>query len=379
LSKKVAILVLEDGSVFEGTPFGSEVEAEGEVVFNTCMTGYQEVCSDPSYRGQMVVMTHPQIGNYGVTAEVSESVQPWLAALIVRDYAPYHHHWQSQESLSDWLARHGVPGVQGIDTRALTKLLRTKGTQRARLFLREASPDDSELEAMLNETQQVRSLSEKDLVTEVSGAGSKADVLQVGYRGDGPHIITLDCGVKHNIIRSLVQRGARVTNLTHRTTLDEMMSFAPDGVLVCNGPGDPAMLDAVVETCRGLLSARVPLFGICLGHQILGRAIGATTSRLKFGHHGGNHPVKESVTGRVDITSQNHEFQVDADSIPVESGFYVSHRNLNDGSVEGLAHSALPAFSVQYHPEGCPGPQDNQYLFDRFISMVKDAGGSRAR
>lgn len=372
MSSKRALLVLEDGSVFDGIPFGADAEAEGEVVFNTSMTGYQEACSDPSYRGQMVVMTYPQIGNYGVSAEASESSQPWLAALIVRDCAPFHHHWQGQESLNDWLARHGVPAIQGVDTRALTRVLRDKGTQRARLYVREASPDETELESMLNEVQRVVSLSEKDLVSEVSGAGAKADVLRVGVSGNGPHIVAVDCGVKYNILRSLVAKGARVTVVQHDLTFQEIMDLHPDGVLLCNGPGDPANLQQVVETCRGLLQARVPLFGICLGHQLLARAIGATTSLLKFGHHGGNHPVKELASGRVYITSQNHEFQVEAESIPAESGFFVSHRSLNDGSVEGLAHPTLPAFSVQYHPEGCPGPQDNQYLFDRFITMVKD-------
>lgn len=371
MSEKRAILILEDGSTFVGTPFGAGVDAEGEVVFNTCMTGYQEVCTDPSYRGQMVVMTHPQIGNYGISPVGMESVQPWLAALIVRDYAPYHHHWQSQTSLGDWLAQRGAPGIQGIDTRALTRVLRTKGTMRARLFQRQAQPDDPELERMLESVQQVRSLSEKDLVSEVSGAGAKADVLQVGHQLSGPHVVLLDCGVKHNIIRSMVRRGARVTNVHHAATKREIMDLKPDGILLCNGPGDPARLSMTVETVRGLLQTGLPMMGICLGHQILGRALGATTSRLKFGHHGGNHPVKEVATGRVNITSQNHEFQLDAGSIPPESGFFVSHVNLNDGSVEGLAHPTLPVFSVQYHPEGSPGPMDNQYLFDRFVEILK--------
>lgn len=372
MSKKLAILVLEDGSTFVGTPFGAGVDAEGEVVFNTCMTGYQEVCTDPSYRGQMVVMTHPQIGNYGISPVNNESVRPWVAALIVRDYAPYHHHWQSEVSLGDWLASYGVPGVQGIDTRALTRVLRTRGTMRAKLFQREAEPEDLELERMLETVQQVRSLSEKDLVGEVSGAGAEADVLQVGQQGTGPHIVLVDCGVKHNIVRSLVRRGARVTNVRHAATTREILDLDPDGVLLCNGPGDPASLVRTVNTVRGLLETSLPVMGICLGHQILGLAVGATTSRLKFGHHGGNHPVKDLTTGRVDITSQNHEFQVDAGSLPPESGFYVSHLNLNDGSVEGLAHPSKPVFSVQYHPEGSPGPQDNQYLFDRFLEMIKN-------
>ncbi|MHB0867847.1 MAG: glutamine-hydrolyzing carbamoyl-phosphate synthase small subunit [Chloroflexota bacterium] len=374
MSKKIAILMLEDGSAFVGTPFGAEVEAEGEVVFNTSMTGYQEVCTDPSYRGQMVVMTHPQIGNYGTSPGSNESVRPWLAALIVREYAPYHHHWQSESSLGDWLALHGVPGLQGIDTRALTRLLRTRGTMRARLFLREAQPEDPEMEAMLGDVQQVRSLSEKDLVGEVSGSGAQADVLRVGQQGSGPHVVLLDYGVKHNIVRSLVWRGAKVTNVSHAATVDEVIELKPDGVLLCNGPGDPASLVQTVETVRGLLRTRIPMMGICLGHQVLGLAIGATTSRLKFGHHGGNHPVKDLITGRVDVTSQNHEFQVESDSIPADGGFFVNRVNLNDGSVEGLAHPSLPVFSVQYHPEGSPGPQDNQYLFDRFLEMVKQGG-----
>ncbi len=363
--------MLEDGSTFVGTPFGAEVGAEGEVVFNTSMTGYQEVCSDPSYRGQMVVMTHPQIGNYGISREAYESTRPWVAALIVRDYAPYHHHWQAEESLHQWLAEHGVPGLQSVDTRAITRLLRDKGTMRAMLFQRDAQPEDTELEVLLDSVRHVPSLSDKDLVGEVSGAGSEADVLRVGQSGDGPHVVLLDCGVKHNIIRSLVRRGAKVTNLRHAASTSQILDLNPDGVLLCNGPGDPASLAQVVDTTRVLLSTELPILGICLGHQILGRAIGATTSRIKFGHHGGNHPVKELATGRVNITSQNHEFQVDAASIPPESGFYVSHVNLNDGSVEGLAHPSRPVFSVQYHPEGSPGPQDNQYLFDRFLEMIK--------
>jgi len=371
LSKRVAVLVLEDGSVFTGTPFGAEVGAEGEVVFNTSMTGYQEMCSDASYRGQMVVMTHPQIGNYGVSRVSDESTRPWVAALIVRDYAPYYHHWQGEEGLDEWLARYGVPAMQGVDTRAITRVLREKGTMRAMLFQREAAPEDTELEEMLDEVQHVTALTDKDLVGEVSGAGSEADVLRVGHEGTGPHVVLVDVGVKHNIIRSLVRRGVRVTNLRHVATTRQILDLNPDGVLLCNGPGDPASLTQVVGTTRGLLQTRIPIFGICLGHQILGLAIGASTSRIRFGHHGGNHPVKELATGKVNITSQNHEFQVDAASILPESGFYVSHVNLNDGSVEGLAHPSRPVFSVQYHPEGSPGPQDNQYLFDRFIDMIK--------
>jgi carbamoyl-phosphate synthase small subunit len=249
---------------------------------------------------------------------------------------------------------------------------------RARLYHRDAQPDDTELEAMLASVHSIPPLSRKNLVDEVTGAGAEADVLRVGHEKGGPHVVLVDSGVKHNIIRSLVRRGAKVTNLRHPATAQAIQDLAPDGVLLCNGPGDPASLAMLVEATRHLVKAGVPLFGICLGHQVLGLAIGATTSRIKFGHHGGNHPVKDVTTGRVDITSQNHEFQVDGASIPAESGFFVSHVNLNDGTVEGLAHPELPAFSVQYHPEGNPGPQDSQYLFDRFLEVIKQHRGDES-
>ncbi len=378
-----AVLVLEDGSFFVGEPFGARVDAEGEVVFNTSMTGYQEICTDPSYRGQMVLLTHPQVGNYGVFGLASESTVPWIAALLVRDLAPFHHHWRAEESLDSYLSRHGVAGLQGIDTRAIVRRLRTRGTMRA--VLRQTAYDglaDVRLAIAWEEARNVTPLSQRPVVAEVSGAGLAAVDGDLGQpsrsaAGQGPHIALLDCGVKHNIIRSLERRGARVSVLPWNATLDDILALGPDGVLVSNGPGDPASIHQTVRTVRGLLDRRVPLMGICLGHQALGLAIGATTSRLKYGHHGGNHPVKDLLTGKVYITTQNHEFQVDRDSIPSDSGFFASHVSLNDGSLEGLTHPELPAFSVQFHPEGCPGPQDNQYLFDRFISLVRLARNGR--
>jgi len=390
-----AILVLEDGSAFRGFAFGASCDAEGEVVFNTGMTGYQEIATDPSYRGQMVVLTYPLIGNYGVATPDEESVRPWIAGLIVRDYYADYSNWRAEDDLARYLQRAGVPAIRGVDTRALTRRLRTRGTMRAVLTRYGGEPD---LAALTERARSVTPLGEKDLVGETSAKesyryegpdGPLPQPLPGAGRGEGspfprgeggqgvrsvpPRVVVVDCGVKHNILRSLRRRGAEVLVVPHTATAEDVLSLRPDGVVVANGPGDPATLPSQVEMVRGLLASRLPLMGICLGHQLLGQAIGGTTSRLKFGHHGGNHPVKDLTTGRVHVTSQNHEFQVDARSIPPESGFFVSHVNLNDGSVEGLAHPTLPVFSVQYHPEGSPGPQDNQYLFDRFLRLVEGA------
>ena len=362
-----AMLVLEDGSAFRGFAFGALVDAEGEVVFNTGMTGYQEISTDPSYRGQMVVMTYPLIGNYGVTRGDAESGRPWIAALIVRSYYEDYSNWNAERELDGYLRDAGVPAMYGVDTRALTRRLRSRGTMRAVLAHCTGEPD---LPALTTRAKLVTPLSEKQLVHETATNQTYSFVLP-GVSGTGHgRVVVVDCGIKLNILRSLRRRGAEVIVVPHLATAAEVLALRPDGVLVGNGPGDPATLPAEVETVRGLLAAGIPLMGICLGHQILGLAIGGTTSRLPFGHHGGNHPVKDFATGRVHITSQNHEFQVDADSIPADSGFAVSQINLNDGSVEGLAHSTRPVFSVQYHPEGSPGPQDNQYLFDRFLDLV---------
>ena len=367
------VLVLEDGTVYPGTMFGAAAEAAAEVVFNTGMTGYQEICTDPSYRGQMVVLTHPQVGNYGVDEAVAESTRPWVAALIVRELATFPHHWSAAQSLEDYLARHGVPGLQEVDTRALTRRLRTRGTMCGILAPVPAGGLSAPYaEDLVARARGLASISDQAVVDEVAGAAVAAvSSSPTGEAGQGHgSVVVLDCGAKHNIVRSLRRRGFDVAVIEPTADLAAVRALQPAGIVLANGPGDPAALPQVVALVRGLLDGEVPVMGICLGHQLLGLAAGATTSRLKFGHHGGNHPVKDLRTGRVHVTSQNHEFQVDAGSLPPGSGFYVSHVNLNDGSVEGLAHRERPIFSVQFHPEGCPGPQDNQYLFDYFLDEL---------
>jgi carbamoyl-phosphate synthase small subunit len=371
-----ACLALEDRRVFFGHSFGSRTESEAEVVFNTSMAGYQEIATDPSYHGQMVVLTHPQIGNYGVQAEAMESKQPWVAALIVRDLAAAPNHWLASGDLDNYLQGAGVPGIQGVDTRALTRHLRTHGTMRAVLGrIDPASPLGEQVDRLRERARRVTPLSEKNLVAEACAPDSvrtpSARPLTTEPPRFKPRIALVDCGVKHNIARSLTARGAEVIPLRWEAGIDDVLDSRVDGVVLSNGPGDPEQMDTAVELARELANRAIPTLGICLGHQVLGRAAGGTTSRLGYGHHGGNHPVRELGTGRVHITSQNHEFQVDAESIPGASGYFVSMVNLNDGSVEGLAHRELPIFSVQYHPEGCPGPQDNQYVFERFLRMVE--------
>ena len=362
-----AALALEDGSVFVGVPFGAAVDAEGEVVFNTGMTGYQEICTDASYHGQLVVLTHPQIGNYGVSRAAQEAERPWLAALIVRELASRPHHWESEESLDRYLARWNVPGIQGVDTRALTRRLRSRGALRA--VLRQSGPEGftaDELARLARDATRVTPLSDKQLVADVSRRGRTA-----AEGMDGPaRIVLVDYGYKANIARSLRRRGASVELMPWDAGADRILAARPDGIVLSNGPGDPARLADAVSSARRLIPSGIPIMGICLGHQILGQAAGASTSRLPFGHHGGNHPVKDLATGRVAITSQNHEFQVEPGPALQANGFDVSHVSLNDGSVEGLRHRELPVFSVQFHPEGCPGPQDSQPQFDRLMDLV---------
>jgi carbamoyl-phosphate synthase large subunit len=376
--KRYAALVLEDGRAFVGEALGAEGVGEGEVVFNTAMTGYQEVLTDPSYAGQMVCMTYPLQGNYGVRDADAESSRPWARALIVRWACPVPSHHSSQASLDEYLRRWKVPAITEIDTRALTRHLRTHGALRAVLTHESKAPGQARLAELAAAARRVTPLSEQDLVAETSRTSKEEWLeglppeLRRGQHADGAglSIAVVDYGVKTNILRSLRERGCRVIVLPHTATWADIEAAGADGLVLSNGPGDPAVLDGPVELARRALG-RIPTFGICLGHQILGRAAGASTSRLPFGHHGANHPVKDLETGRVHITSQNHEFQVDAASIPA-GDFFVSQRNLNDGSVEGLGHRSLPVFSVQYHPEGCPGPQDNQHLYDRFVEMVRE-------
>ncbi len=383
------MLVLEDGSSYEGRAFGSldailSSERKGEVVFATGMTGYQEICTDPSYRGQMVVLTYPLIGNYGVNPEDVESRRPWLSALIVRECCEEYHHWRGRESLSAWLARAGIPGLQGIDTRALTRRLRAAGTLRG--VLRAYQPGQQPtMQQLIAAARSVKTVSDLDVVEEVSldgirpwqagmGESQPLSVVSGGLisSSGNKRVVLIDTGYKEQIARCLSACGLETILASADIATSELLALHPDGVLLANGPGDPATVASLIEVCRALLKTGIPLMGICLGHQVLGLAAGARTSRLPFGHHGANHPVREVRTGRVTITSQNHNFQVEAASLPADSGFYVSHLNISDGSVEGLAHESLPVFSVQYHPEASPGPHDNRYLFERFASLITE-------
>ncbi len=364
-----AALALADGRVFRGCGFGAHVDAAGEVVFTTTMVEYQEVCSDPSFRGQIVCMTYPLIGNYGIHPEQSESRQPWIAGLVVREHCDRPSHDGSMGTIHEYLVHHGIPGVSGIDTRALTLHIREVGDTRGVLVRDAVEISDAEL-VMRAAAAPVPG--EYDVVGEVTALQSE----RLGAP-DGPHIVVLDCGVKRNIIRSLQKRGARITIVPFETTLDTVQALEPDGVIVSPGPGDPANLDSALAVVSGIVDRGVPYFGICLGHQLLARAIGAETRKLKFGHRGGNHPVRDLWTGAITITSQNHGYEVDTSTVPVDRGWEVRLVNLNDGSVEGLAHRDLPVMTVQFHPESSPGPLDNDALFDDFLAMVGTPGAAK--
>jgi carbamoyl-phosphate synthase small subunit len=359
-----AALALASGRVFRGIGFGATVDAAGEAVFTTTMTGYQEVCTDPSFNGQLVCMTYPMIGNYGVTADDDESRRPWVAGLIVREHSLDPSNWRSAGTIADFMAKHGIPGISRIDTRSLTRHIRAVGDSRAVLVRNAADLSDEEL---VLRAQNAALPGETDVVSEVSN-----DEITTEGPADGPHIVVLDCGVKRNIIRSIVARGGRVTTVPYGTPFADIEALQPDGVIVSPGPGDPANLDDGLDVVRGLLETRLPYFGICLGHQLLARAIGAETIKLKFGHRGGNQPVLDLRDDHVSITAQNHGYIVSADSLPVGTDWRVALRNLNDGSIEGLYHASLPVLSVQFHPEASPGPLDNGYLFDQFMTMVTE-------
>ena len=357
-----AALALADGVVFRGKGFGADTDSAGEAVFTTTMTGYQEVCTDPSFKGQIVCMTYPLIGNYGVTHLDEESRQPWISGLIVREISEVASNWRSEGTLDAYLKEHNIPAISGIDTRALTRHIRTSGDIRAVLVRNAAGLTDEEL---VERARHAPLPGETAVVYEVAGD----EIEQLGDP-NGPHVVVVDCGVKRNIIRSLVERNARVTVVPYGTPFADVAALEPDGVIFSPGPGDPARLDSGLDIVRSVLDAELPYFGICLGHQLLARAIGADTSKLKFGHRGGNQPVRDERTGKVTITAQNHSFQVMADTLPESDEWEVALVNLNDGSVEGLAHSERPVISVQFHPEAAPGPHDNGYLFDRFLEMI---------
>lgn len=358
-----AALALADGTIFRGRGFGADLDAAGEVVFTTSMTGYQEVCTDPSFAGQIVCMTYPLIGNYGVNQADAESRQPWISGLIVRELCNLPSNWRSEGTLDGYLRDNQIPGVFGIDTRALTRHIRTSGDIRGVLVRKAKGVSD---EVLVERAKGARLPGDWDVVGLVGH-----DSLQRFGAGDGPHIVIVDCGVKLNIIQSLVERGALVSVVPYGTPFSDIQALGPDGIVVSPGPGDPKNLDSGLDVVRATLDADVPYFGICLGHQLLARAIGADTGKLKFGHRGGNHPVQDLRSGQVSITAQNHGFYVDGSTLPVTKDWEVALVNLNDRSVEGLRHATLPIISVQFHPEASPGPWDSGNLFDDFLDMVR--------
>lgn len=353
-----ALLVLEDGSVFKGKAFGASGERWGEVVFNTGMTGYQEVLTDPSYCGQIVVMTYPLIGNYGINKDDFESKNSFVRGFVVRENCDKPSNWRSSSKIDEFLAREGVIGISNIDTRALTKIIRTHGTMRAVISTEETDPA-----VLVEKAKQVPHLTGQSFVPEVS----TKEIFTVP--GEGSRVVLLDFGAKQNIVRCLNNRGCEVVVVPPTTSAQDILALNPAGMMLSNGPGDPVDVPYAVETVKQLLD-KMPVFGICLGHQVMGLAVGGKTFKLKFGHRGANHPVKDLATGRVYITSQNHSFAVDADSLPED--VLVSHINLNDNTVEGLKHKYLPVFSVQYHPEAMPGPEDSEYMFEEFMEALKE-------
>lgn len=367
-----ALLVLEDGSVYEGTAFAGSGEVFGEVVFNTGMTGYQEVITDPSYKGQIVTMTYPLIGNYGINPEDMESGGIHLEGFVVKEYQDYPSNWRSRQSLKEFLESHGKLGVEGIDTRALTRRIRLAGAMRAVL-----TTQSSDVNLLLKRVLAYPGLVGCDLVKEVTCLepyewkyNARHPVIAKKnrkHRQKYVRVVVLDCGVKYTILRYLERLDCEIFVLPASSSRQDIMSYSPDGVLLSNGPGDPAALPHIVETVRQLLGT-IPLFGICLGHQVLGQALGGKTAKLKFGHHGINQPVKNIQNGRVEITSQNHGFVVLPESLPV--GVEKTHDNLNDHTSEGVRSPRWKAFSVQYHPEAAPGPHDASYLFEQFVDLM---------
>lgn len=349
-------LVLEDGTVFKGYAFGSDKEVVGEIVFNTAMTGYQETLSDPSYTGQIITFTYPLIGNYGINRDDFETLNPSLKGMVIRELCDFPSNFRNTANLDETLKSYDVPGIDGVDTRQLTRIIRQHGVLKA---------------AMINDKAQIdatiESLKTTELPTdEVAQVSTKTPYISTG---SDLRVVLIDFGKKENIVRELNLRGCDVTVMPYTTTAEEILRVQPDGVMLSNGPGNPEVVTEGIEMIKGILG-KVPFFGICLGHQLFSLACGATTFKLKFGHRGANHPVKNLATGKIEITSQNHGYAVDADSI-ANTDLEITHIALNDGTVEGVKHKTLPAFSVQYHPEASPGPHDPNYLFDEFIDLMK--------
>lgn len=355
-----ALLYLEDGTLFEGRSFGSPAVSIGEVVFNTAMTGYQEVLTDPSYAGQIVAMTSPQIGNYGTNLEDEESRRPFVSGFVVRECSPVFSNWRGRETLNDYLVNHGIRGISELDTRALVRHIRSRGAMRG--IIADQDVSESELRRRVLEHPTMEG---SDYVRQVT----TDKPYQVEVSDPRFHVVAYDFGIKRNILRCLSARGCKVTVVAAETRAEDALSLDPDGIFLSNGPGDPEPLSYAVDNVRKLLGRR-PVFGICLGHQLLGLAVGGRTFKMKFGHRGANQPVKNLLTGKVEITSHNHGFAVDPDSLD-HSRIEPTHFNLNDQTLEGFRHRSLPAFSVQYHPEASPGPHDSLYLFDDFIQMME--------
>ena len=372
-----AVLALEDGTVFEGNSFGASVERTGEVVFNTAITGYQEVFTDPSYSGQIVVLTYPQIGNYGANVGDNESIQPYIEGLVVREFSPLASNWRADETAQQFLTNAGVPVISEIDTRRLVRHLRSRGVMRGALWGGPgATPTAAEL---VKRAANSPSMAGLDLATRVttkkmytwdqpvtrcSPSDLEGDPAEVRF-----HVVAYDFGMKRNILRRLVHSGCRVTVVPAATSAADVLALKPDGVFLSNGPGDPEPLTRQVAEVRKLVG-KAPIFGICLGHQVLGLALGGKTYKLKFGHRGSNHPVINKLTGRVEITSHNHGFAVDPDSLNLND-LEITHMNLNDDTLEGFRHRNYPVFCVQYHPEAAPGPHDSHYLFGDFIKLME--------
>ncbi|NLI80771.1 MAG: glutamine-hydrolyzing carbamoyl-phosphate synthase small subunit [Deltaproteobacteria bacterium] len=370
-----ALVVLEDGTVFKGYSFAGHGRALGEVVFNTGMTGYQEVLTDPSYKGQIVAMTYPLTGTYGINDEDMESASVQVEAFLVREYQEFCSNWRSRRSLSEFLNAHGVMGVEGIDTRALTRHIRRLGAMRGVV-----ATDTEDVRTLLDEVLAFPGLNGVDMVERVTcerpyrwkDGVKRTDIPATWDAGDsGFRVTAIDCGIKYNILRNLERAGCQVLVLPAGSTAEEVLATQPDGIFLSNGPGDPAAVHHVIHTVRELLGRR-PMFGICLGHQIMGLALGGRTFKLKFGHRGVNQPVKDMTTGKVEITSQNHGYCVDPQSLS-NAGVRLTHVNLNDNTLEGMEHPDLQAFSVQYHPEASPGPHDAAYLFERFVRLMERA------